>query len=115
MQVTSITVRAYYFKWKPYTHFYSSLLPLPCSKPCQQFLYSRSYLRNICRSWRSQFNFGIFHKNMILWCSGVNKTCNNTLIISMQTVNIKFLGMIFVKLMYTQYWSSVTVKDRKVQ
>jgi hypothetical protein len=52
---------------------------------------------------------------MILWCSGVNKTCNNTLIISMQTVNIKFLGMIFVKLMYTQYWSSVTVKDRKVQ
>jgi hypothetical protein len=68
----TLTVRVYYFKGKPYTHFYSGLLPLPSSEPCEQFLYSRSYLRNICRSRRSQFNFGIFHKKMILWSSGVN-------------------------------------------
>lgn len=75
-----LNVRVYYFKGKPYTHFYSSLLPLPSSEPCEQFLYSSSYLRNICRSWRSQFNFGIFNKKIILWSSGVNKTCNNTMI-----------------------------------
>lgn len=87
-----LNVRVYYFKGKPYTHFYSSLLPLPSSEPCEQFLYSSSYLRNICRSWRSQFNFGIFYEKIILWSSGVNKTCNNTIIIYLQTLNIKFLG-----------------------
>jgi len=87
-----LNVRVYYSKGEPYTHFYSSLLPLPSSEPCEQFLYSRSYLRNICRSWRSQFNFGIFYKKIILWSSGVNKTCNNTMIINLQSLNIKFLG-----------------------
>jgi len=87
-----LNVRVYYSTGEPYTHFYSSLLPLPSSEPCEQFLYSRSYLRNICRSWRSQFNSGILHKKIILWSSGVNNTCNNTMIIYLQSFNIKFLG-----------------------
>ena len=90
-----LNVRTYYFKGKPYTHLYSNLLPLPSSEPCEQFLYSSSYLRNISRSWRSQFNFGIFNKKIILWSSGVNKTCNNTMVIYQQALNIKFLGNAF--------------------
>lgn len=96
-----LNLRVYYFKRKPNTHFYSSLLPLPSSEPCQQFLYSRSYLRNICRSWRSQFNFGILQKKIILWSSGVNKTCNYTMIIDQHTLDINFWATDFVKLMYT--------------
>lgn len=60
MQAPEIINCACPLKWNPCTNFHRGFFPLPGSKPCKQFLYSRPYLWDICNSWRCQFNSGIF-------------------------------------------------------